>query len=187
MVGVGTYITLFPLLAEDNENMTLTIDQLIPVMFSVAISTLLGIVLSVISGKLITSVTCSLAGGVAILSSVPHIDFPYLGLFFGLASAFFQVGIIAVDKKLTTKFGVIDNFSLIFISQSIFGIFWALIAKIVSLERDGEVSYDEAYRILGAGWLCVGIGLGVGLILGIFFSLIVYYYKYKEDYYWSEK
>lgn len=99
------------------------------------VSTILGITLSVISGKFMTLVVCSLAGGVAILSS--PIDFPYLGIFFGLVSGFFQIGVITIDSKLSGKYGIIDNFKLVFIAQSIFGIFWAFIAKIILLEDRG--------------------------------------------------
>ena len=40
---------------------------------------------------------------------------------------------------------------------------------------------------MAAGWLCIGIGMGVGLVLGIIFSLIVYHYEYGQGYYFTDK
>lgn len=123
------YFFIFPLLVDDHVRNLYTIYQIVAILLSISIATVAGIVFSLFYGGFLTLITCSLAGGIAVLSSVPYIRQPSLAFIIGGGSAIVQYIVYLLDKCLTKRFGHIDPFRFVFIVQGIFGSLWALMAK----------------------------------------------------------
>lgn len=140
---------------------------------AISISTVAGIVFNFFYGGFMTFLTCSLAGGIAALSAIPYIIYPYLGLAIGGGTAILQYMMYLLDKYLYKKFGILDPFRHVFLAQAILGVFWALMALAIELESKNDTT-TTGVPLIAAGFMSIGIGLGVGIVLGIIFTLIVY-------------
>ena len=100
----------------------------------IVLNTVLSISSATISGILISFggygfkavITCSLAGGIIILSSAAYIANPVLAILIGILAAFFQYIMLYVDNKfIIPKFGHINSYGYVFLVQSILGEFFA--------------------------------------------------------------
>jgi hypothetical protein len=99
-------------------------------------SMIVAVNLSYFFGGFKTIISCSLAGPVAALSSIPYMTLPFQGLAVGCAAALLQYGVLYLDKKVLKKYGPIDSFGFVFFIQSLIGTFCAFLFYSVYIQRN---------------------------------------------------
>ena len=85
---------------------------------------------------------CSLAGGIAGLSSAPFITNPAYAIAFGFGAAACQLIVHYIVLTLQSSKGSIGSFSFLYVTQGVLGILLAAINKSIVAANPNGLDYD---------------------------------------------
>lgn len=151
--------------------------RVLNVALSLAASTMFGAGIAFTDFGFRGFIQCSLAGGVACLSSSAYISNPVYAITFGFAAAIAQSLMLWIFLRLRQTYGPIDaGNSFLFLVQGIFGLTFTAINKSIVVSYSNGLNYGWAdkrsspERAFAAGWIAAGMALVLGLFLGLFLS-----------------